>query len=410
VKKRYIVLILIVTLGFLTFLDRVALASLATYIKADLSFDKKQWGWVMGVFILAYALFQIPLGNLGDRRGHRPIIAIMVVWWSIFTFLTGLATGYYSLLVISFLFGMGESGVYPCISGVIARWFPSTQRARAQGFVWAASRLGGGMAAVLLIGLAETAGWRVVFYILSTLGIFWTIAWFTFYRNSPSEKKGISEAELAETKENTAGRPMKVPWRQIIKARQFWLILSMYWFYVWGSTFYFSWLHTFLAEGRGFSSNQVRIAAALPFFLGALSNSLGGILSDRLSNKHGLKFGRRAIGVSCLFLASLFFLFSGLTDSRLLTGLYLALGFGIMDMMLPSAWAVCLDVGHRNAGAISGAMNMAGNLGGFMCSIMVGYVASSAGFNAPLFIIAAMLLVSSMLFLQINPEKSIVNA
>jgi nitrate/nitrite transporter NarK len=76
-------------------------------------------------------------------------------------------------------------------------------------------------------------------------------------------------------------------------------------------------------------------------------------------------------------------------------------------MMLPSAWAVCLDVGHRNAGAISGAMNMAGNLGGFLCSIMVGYVASSAGYNAPLFIISGMLLVSSVLFLQINPEKSI---
>ncbi len=406
-KKRYIILILIVSLGFLTFIDRVALASLATYIKADLGLDRKQWGWVMGLFILAYALFQIPMGNMGDRKGHRSIIALMVVWWSIFTFLTGLATGYYSLLVISFFFGMGEAGVYPCISGVIARWFPSSQRARAQGYVWAASRLGGGMAAVLLIGLAETAGWRVVFYLLSIIGVLWTIAWVSYYRNTPAEKKGISEEELAETRESFSGRPVSVPWRRIISARQFWLILAMYWFYVWGSTFYFSWLHTFLAEGRGFSSNEVRIAAALPFFLGAFSNSLGGIISDRLSIKYGLKFGRRVIGVSCLFLASVFFLISGLTDSKLLTGLYLALGFGIMDMMLPSAWAVCLDVGHRNAGAISGAMNMAGNLGGFLCSIMVGYVASSAGYNAPLFIIAGMLFVSSVLFLQINPEKGI---
>ncbi|MCU0379107.1 MAG: MFS transporter [Bacteroidales bacterium] len=408
-KKRYLILVLIVSLGFITFLDRVALASLATYIKADLFLDKKQWGWVMGLFILAYALFQIPMGNMGDRRGHRSIIAVLVVWWSIFTFLTGLATGYYSLLIISFFFGMGEAGVYPCISGVIARWFPSTQRARAQGFVWAASRLGGGMAAVLLIGLAESAGWRVVFYLLSTLGILWTLAWLSFYRNSPAEMKGISTEELSETGGHSSIGTKNVPWQQILRARQFWLILGMYWFYVWGSTFYFSWLHTFLAEGRGFSSNEVRIAAALPFFLGAFSNSLGGMISDRLSNKHGLKFGRRAIGVSCLFLASVFFFITGITESKLLTGVYLALGFGIMDIMLPSAWAVCLDVGHRNAGAISGAMNMAGNLGGFMCSIMVGYVASSAGYNAPLFIIAGMLLVSSMLFLQINPEKSIVN-
>jgi predicted MFS family arabinose efflux permease len=303
---------------------------------------------------------------------------------------------------------MGEAGVYPCISGVIARWFPSTQRARAQGFVWAASRLGGGMAAVALISVSQSLGWRVVFYILSSLGLIWTFFWLSFYKNSPSEKSGITEAELKEIDHNPNRVLVSVPWAQIVKSQQFWYIIGMYWFYVWGSTFYFSWLHTFLAEGRGFTKDEVKIAAALPFFLGAFSNSIGGILSDRLSKKYGLKFGRRVMGVSGLLVASLFFSLTGLTESKILTGVYMALGFGIMDMMLPSAWAVCLDVGHRNAGAISGAMNTAGNVGGFLCSIMIGYVASSFGYNLPLFIISGMLFISALLFMKINPEISLV--
>jgi hypothetical protein len=89
------------------------------------------------------------------------------------------------------------------------------------------------------------------------------------------------------------------------------------------------------------------------------------------------------MGVTCLLTASGFFFITGMTESKILTGVYLALGFCIMDMMLPGGWAVCLDVGHRNAGAISGTMNMAGNFGGILCSIMVGYVASSFNYNMP---------------------------
>jgi len=408
IKKQHIILILIVLLGLFTFLDRVSMASLATFIKADLELSKQQWGWVMGLFILAYAIFQIPLGILGDRKGHRTILSVIVVWWSIFTFFTGLVTGYYPLLIVSFLFGMGEAGAYPCISGVIARWFPATQRARAQGFVWAASRLGGGLAALLLITFAQIFGWRVVFFTLSSLGLIWTAFWWNLYKNSPDEMKGISQTELAEIGYKPKTVHIAAPWSKILKNSNFWFIVGMYFFYVWGSTFYFSWLHSFLEEARGFSKEEVKIAAAIPFILGAFSNSIGGILSDYLSKKHGLRFGRRVIGVSCLLLSALFFLMTGLTESKLLTGIYLAVGFGIMDMMLPSAWAVCLDVGKNNAGAISGAMNMFGNFGGFLCSIMIGYTAGSFGYNIPIFIITGMLVVSALLFLKINPDKSLV--
>mgnify|MGYP002622778347 CR=1 FL=1 len=89
---------------------------------------------------------------------------------------------------------------------------------------------------------------------------------------------------------------------------------------------------------------------------------------------------------------------------------FLSLCFGIFDLMLPSAWALCIDLGKHHAGSISGAMNTAGNIGGFCCGILFGELVQSSGnYNLPLYMIAAMLIVSAILFAFINPAKPIIN-
>jgi nitrate/nitrite transporter NarK len=88
---------------------------------------------------------------------------------------------------------------------------------------------------------------------------------------------------------------------------------------------------------------------------------------------------------------------------------FLSLCFGIFDLMLPSAWALCIDLGKQHAGAISGAMNTFGNVGGFFCGILFGYLVQASGnYNLPLYMIAGMLLISAVLFSFINPEKPII--
>jgi ACS family glucarate transporter-like MFS transporter len=83
-----------------------------------------------------------------------------------------------------------------------------------------------------------------------------------------------------------------------------------------------------------------------------------------------------------------------------------SLGFGIADLMLPAAWAVCLDIGGDHAGVVTGVMNTAGQFGGFVCSVLFGYlVAGSGNYQLPVWGVAGMVLVAAGLFLGIDPTK-----
>lgn len=142
-KKRHQVLLFLLSLAIITFLDRIAIASAGPRIQDELHIAADRWGWIIGAFVFAYGLFEVPTGALGDRLGQRRVLTRIVLWWSAFTSLTGAATGFFPLLGIRFLFGAGEAGAYPNISGVLSRWFPAGERARTQGFIWGASRFGG---------------------------------------------------------------------------------------------------------------------------------------------------------------------------------------------------------------------------------------------------------------------------
>jgi MFS family permease len=408
-KKRSVVLILLTVLGVITFLDRINISVAGDSIMTDLNLSESQWGWVLSAFILSYSLFQIPLGLWGDKKGQRLVLTFIVVWWSVFTGLTGAAGGFMAMMAIRFMFGLGEAGAYPNMTGTIGRWFPKAETGKAQGYIWAASRFGGALAPITVIPLMAWLGWRLTFMVFGSLGIVWGMVWFFWYRDKPSSIKGITETELSEIRENQVSKPKeKVPWGQITRSRQFWLILTMYWFYVWGSWFFFSWFPTFLERGRGFSKMELTYAVAVPFLMGVIGNISGGYLSDKLSKKYGLKIGRRLLGVGGLAVAAVLMFLGGFIPGKVQVFVLLSLCFGVMDLMLPSAWAICLDVGKKYAGAISGAMNTAGNLGGFVCATVFGYLVQATGnYNFPLYVIAGMLLIAAFLFLGINPEKQI---
>ena len=164
-----------------------------------------------------------------------------------------------------------------------------------------------------------------------------------------------------------------------------------------------------MERGRGFSTNELTYAIAIPFLLGVIGNITGGYLSDKFSAKYGLKTGRRLLGVGGLAISSILMFLGGFIPGKFEVFIFMALCFGVMDMMLPSAWAICIDVGGKYAGAISGAMNTAGNLGGFVCATVFGYLVQKTGnYNFPLYIIAGMLMISAVLFLNINPNKKII--
>src|SRR5688572_11531455 len=146
---RHGVLFFLCTLALLLYIDRICIGQAETWIRSELGFTKTDMGWVFNAFILAYCLFEVPTGHWGDRFGGRGVIARIVAWWSLFTALTGLATGFGILLVVRFLFGAGEAGAFPNASRVATRWFPPKDRGKARAAITAASLFGAAVSPVL---------------------------------------------------------------------------------------------------------------------------------------------------------------------------------------------------------------------------------------------------------------------
>ncbi len=404
-KRKNVILTMLVILGMVTFLDRINISVAGSSIMHDLNLSPAEWGWVQSAFILSYGLMQIPMGALGDRFGHRSILAIIVLWWSLFTAFTGMAGGLMSLLVIRFMFGIGEAGSSPCSTGVISRWFEKNEVGKAQGYVWAASRMGGALTPFVVIPVMMTVGWRAAFYLLGALGIVWALVWWLFYTDhvEPRCSCGCKQEEKPKV------AVPAIRWSQLLANKQFWLICGMYFFYAFGSWFFFSWFPTFMELGRGFDKSELTYAVAVPFIMSMIGNIAGGHLTDRLTNRYGIKVGRKALGSTSLAVSAVCMFLAAFIPGKMAVFVFLSLCFGIFDLMLPSAWALCIDLGKRNAGTISGAMNTAGNIGGFFCGIFFGELVQQSGnYNLPLYMIAVMLLVSALLFAFINPEKPII--
>jgi MFS family permease len=154
----------------------------------------------------------------------------------------------------------------------------------------------------------------------------------------------------------------------------------------------------------------MKLWSTLPFLCGACGNLAGGIASDYLTKHYGLKIGRRVIGSAGLALSGLFMLGTSQVESKELAVIFLALGYGCMDCMLPVSWAVCMDVGKKYAGTVSGSMNMAGQVGSFASTVLFGYMVGWFGgsYNKPLIPLACCLLVSAFLFTLIDPTKQLV--
>src|SRR5437762_9699379 len=160
-------------LAVVTYLDRICISAAAPFIMEDLHLTVLQMSAVFSAFTLAYSLFEIPSGWLGDTRGPRRVLTRIVLWWSAFTMLTGASRGFQSLVAIRFLFGAGEAGAFRNIARAFSRWFPRIERGRANGVMFLGSRMGGMLSVPIALRLVRSWGWRARLGFCGRLGLVW---------------------------------------------------------------------------------------------------------------------------------------------------------------------------------------------------------------------------------------------
>lgn len=409
-KKRYQVLFVLSLLSVITFLDRIAISVASPRIMTDLGLSKEQLGWVLGIFALAYGGFEIPTGLMGDRLGAKKVLIRVVLWWSVFTVLTGFATGFGMLLITRFLFGVGEAGAYPNSSIVLSKWFPSIERARGQAWIWSASRIGGALTPFLVIPIQNQFGWRASFFFLGMLGIVWVIFWKFWFREEPSQMKGISEKELDNILQNRnlPEGNHKFSW-SIFKNRNLQLLMGMYFCYASGAFFFQGWLPTYLQKGRGLNDADMSFITSFSFVLGAVGCLSGGFVCDYLVKRIGPRWGRAVVALTGLGLSGLFMLISVFVKDNTAATVLLSAGLGLMDFTIPASWSTAMDIGGKHAGTITGAMNSAGLIGSTLNTIGFGYLVTAFGnnYHAPVILLSFLLMAGALLWLKIDSTKRI---
>jgi MFS transporter, ACS family, glucarate transporter len=395
---------LLVLLFAITYLDRVCISVAGPRMQEDLGIDPIGWGWVTGMFTLAYCLFEIPTGMMGDRLGPRRVLTRIVVWWSAFTALTGMMTSYYPLLLTRFLFGAGEAGAFPNASVVVARWFPARQRATMSGVNLMASQIGGAVAPLLVLPIQMRYGWRMSFYVFAVAGLVWSAIWYAWFRDSPAEMRGSSAAAAgAANPSSVAGHAF--PWRLASRSTTVWATLGVAFCYIYVYNFFQTWFHTFLVKGRGFSETTL-LLSALPFVVAACANLGGGAASDALVRRLGAKRGRRLIGASALTLAAVFTVAAMLTQHQVLTVVFLALTYGAITFQQSGVFGVCLDIGGPRAGAMVGLMNTVAQVGGLVGSVLYGYIVDRSGsYDTPFIPMAGLLLIGAVLWVKVDASQ-----
>ena len=401
---RWAVLAGLFLFSVMTYLDRVAIGNVKTAMTEELGLSNSEMGYVFSVFILAYGVFEIPAGWLGDRFGPRRVLTHLVMWWSVLTALTGVVSQYFWLLAVRGVFGGLQAGAYPNATCVIRRWFPADERGRAQGVVWMAASVGGALTPFIVQPILKHYDWRAVFYIFSVLGVIWAVAWWDWFRDNPADKKGVNAAELERI-----GRPVEAGGHgnlmRLIYSPNMWAIIGMYHISVYGSYWYIFWLPSYLVESKGLEDFAPYVA--MPFIVSAAFNYLGGYTVDVLVKKVGLKAARRSVGLSSGIVSATAILIAITAEDVMTTMILLTIGYSAIQFALPNSWAVCLDVGRDNVGSVSGLMNTAGQIGGAIASIAIGYAIDAWGWDVPLYGVAASYLFGALFWLGIDPNKPV---
>jgi MFS family permease len=438
-RVRYGVLGFLAAMTFVLYLDRLCIGQALPDIQAELKLTEWDKSLVLNAFALSYALFEIPAGRWGDRYGSRGVLTRIVVWWSIFTGLTGAAWGFAVLVGVRFLFGAGEAGALPNSARILRAWFPDTARGRAQGIVTASMLLGGAAAPRASQWLMGLVGWRWTFVAIAMCGVVWAVAFYIWFRDDPADHPAINEAErrliagdrppspsidaegVAIDPDPAAGRAGLVhgpiPWERVLPLANIWLLSALVALSSGMYELLSGWYPSYLQKARSAPPELSGWLASLVLGAGACAAISGGWFSDWLVRRTGNpRWGRTAQAVAGWVLYAAGILASIRIESTTSAALCLAAAAFGLQLALPTWWACATQVSGRHVGALFGLMNMFGSVGRIAANAWIGGFADwraklgytgRAQWDPALYGFVGAALVGAILWALVDPRKTV---
>jgi MFS family permease len=412
-RVRGRVLLLLCGLYAISYVDRTAISAAGPSLRADLHLSETQFGLALAAYSLPYALLQVFGGWIGDRYGPRKVLGVLAVAWGISTIWTGLATGLLALGAARLLLGLSEGAAFPTATRAMSSWLPGDRRGYGQGVVHSAARVGAAVAPLVMAGLVATVGWRAGFVALGVLSALWSIVWLRRFHDRPQDDDSVSDTELRELDLQHADEApgaaaavtrRKVPWRRLV-ARMAPVTLVDF-CYGWMLWVYLTWLPSFFEDEYGLALAGFALFTSLVLSAGVVSDTLGGMLSDRLlARTRNLRTARRANLVIGLAGSMLALIPSLLVHNLVLVTVSLTVSFFFLELTNSVLWTIPMDIAPDHAGVASGLMNTGFGVAGIVSPIVFGFIIDRTGnWQLPFALSVGLLAVGTLLSLRVDPR------
>jgi len=406
-KATHTVLGLVCIMYFITYIDRVNIATAASDIQKELGLSNTQLGLAFSAFAYPYLLFQVAGGWVGDRFGPRRTLFWCGVVWALATILTGFITGLLTLVLARMLLGFGEGATFPTATRAMQDWTPAGQRGLAQGLTHSFARLGNAATPPLIATLMVAVTWRGSFVLLGLVSLVWVLVWVFYFRNDPKDHPAITEAELLRLplRRTQAAVEKRVPWRPLL--RRMWPVTLTYFCYGWCLWLYLNWLPLFFKNSYSMDIKKSAIFASGVFFAGVIGDSLGGVLSDALLARTGnVRFARLSVVVGGFVGALLSLLPILFYRDLTVAALCLSGGFFFAEIVIGPIWSVPMDIAPQYSGTAAGLMNSGSALAAIVSPLLAGYLIDVTGnWYLPFLLTMVVLAIGAASAFLMHPEQ-----
>ncbi|WP_338471200.1 MFS transporter [Niallia sp. XMNu-256] len=393
-KKFRKTLVILLFLGWaLGNLDRYLINYAIVYIGEDLALTATETGLILSSFFLGYALMQLPGGLLADKFGAKKVLLTAVIVWSIFTGLTAVAWTLSMMVIIRFLFGIGEGGFQPSASKIISSSFPVNERSKVMSIMLSSGGIMAMLVPIISAALLLTIGWRAFFVIAGLLGVGIAILY----------SKYVPKDEIA--KETNQGHKVKDILGILFKMPLMWsLVVAYFTIYAvnWGLN---SWMPKYLTDVRGLDLVSIGWLQMIPGAIQIIAMIVFGYLIDKLDLKVN-KF----IGAVCALILSgfLFLMFNAESIALFITfQCIVTLLLTFVVLLLPSF--ILKRIPSSYAGTAMGMANTGGQLAGFVTPTLIGFMVDvfNGSYNAAMWLLVVISIICVGAILTISLKNQV---
>lgn len=357
-NSKYLIFALLYIAYCILYIDRAAMNIAISSVARDFGLNASQSGLVLSAFYISYAFIQVPGGWLSDKFGSKIVVIISIVMWSIFTMFTGFSWSFTSLIIIRFMFGIGEGPYTAASLSETSEVFGYKNRSKATSSMLSSNYVGSAIAPVIVAPLIIAFGWRLTFHVIGILGIVFVIVYYIVVR--PIRKSKIKSDSKKVSKPFNLSNILtnKMVWQFIIIT----LGISMV------NKGLDSWMPTYLLKIRHINIKSISYLVPLPFIaagIGAFSS--GWIMDKFFKNKEKL-----IIALSSLL--TMIFVFE-MYNAKSLTSVIVfeVITYFFKSITFASTYALFSKIiTQDNYGSSIGLLNFGGQLAGFISPLAMG--------------------------------------